>query len=157
MSSQHFIGIDLGTVSSCLAYADEEGNVSISKNDGGGGLLPSVILFTDEGKYVGDQAVKMSTQYSVSNSVFFFKRMMGTDYRRTYGGVSYDSSEMSAMLLKKAMRSFETNTGETADTAVITVPGDFSDAEKNATVAAARMAGIERLELLNESIAAAIS
>ena len=157
MSSQHYLGIDLGTVSTCLAYADEDGAVTISKNDDGSGLLPSVILFTDEGNYVGSQAVKRSIEYSASNSVFFFKRMMGTDYRRTYGGVSYDSSEMSAMLLKKAMRSFETNTGETADTAVITVPGDFSDAEKNATVAAARMAGIERLELLNESIAAAIS
>ena len=157
MSSQHFIGIDLGTVSSCLAYADGEGSVNISKNDGGSGLLPSVILFTDEGKYVGDQAVKRSTDYSVSNSVFFFKRMMGTDYRRTYGGVSYNSWEMSAIILKKLMKSYEGNTGETVDSAVITVPGDFSDAEKNATVAAAKMAGIEKLELLNESIAAAIS
>ena len=156
MSSQHFIGIDLGTVSSCLAYADEEGNVSISKNEGSG-LLPSVILFTDEGKYVGDQAVKRSTQYSVSNSVFFFKRMMGTDYRRTYGDVSYNSSEMSAMILKKLMKSYRENTGQNVDAAVITVPGDFSDAEKNATVAAAKMAGIEKLEMLNESIAAAIS
>lgn len=157
MSSQHFIGIDLGTVSSCLAYADDKGTVNISKNDGGSGLLPSVILFTDEGKYIGDQAVKRSTQYSVSNSVFFFKRMMGTDYKRTFGDESYNSSEMSAMILKKLMKSYEENTGDTVDTAVITVPGDFSDAEKNATVAAAKMAGIEKLELLNESIAAAIS
>ena len=151
------MGIDLGTVSTCLAYADDEGAVNISKNEDGNGLLPSVILFTDEGNYVGSQAVKKSIDYSVSNSVFFFKRMMGTDYRRTYGGVSYDSSELSAMLLKKAMKSYTENTGETFDSAVITVPGDFSDAEKNATVAAARMAGIEKLELLNESIAAAIS
>ncbi len=157
MSSRHYVGIDLGTVSTCLAYADDDGAVNISKNEDGNGLLPSVILFTDEGNYVGSQAVKRSIEYSASNSVFFFKRMMGTDYRRTYGGVSYDSSELSAMLLKKAMKSYQENTGETFDSAVITVPGDFSDAEKNATVAAARMAGIEKLELLNESIAAAIS
>ena len=157
MTSSHYVGIDLGTVSTCLAYADDDGAVNISKNEDGNGLLPSVILFTDEGNYVGSQAVKRSIEYSASNSVFFFKRMMGTDYRRTYGGVSYDSSELSAMLLKKAMKSYRENTGETFDSAVITVPGDFSDAEKNATVAAARMAGIEKLELLNESIAAAIS
>ncbi len=157
MSSRHYVGIDLGTVSTCLAYSDDEGAVNISKNEDGNGLLPSVILFTDEGNYVGSEAVKKSIDYSASNSVFFFKRMMGTDYRRTYGGVSYDSSELSAMLLKKAMMSYTANTGETFDSAVITVPGDFSDAEKNATVAAARMAGIEKLELLNESIAAAIS
>ena len=157
MSSQYYIGIDLGTVSTCLAYADDNGKVEISKNEGGSGLLPSVILFTDEGKYVGDQAVKKSTEYSASNSVFFFKRMMGTDYKRSYGGITYDSSEMSAIVLKKVIDGFRENTGGDVDSAVITVPGDFSDAEKNATVAAAKMVGIDRLELLNESIAAAIS
>ncbi len=157
MSSQHYVGIDLGTVSTCLAYSDEQGTVDISKNEGSGGLLPSVILFTDDGKYVGDQAVKLSTQYDASNSVFFFKRMMGTDYRRSFGGVSYDASEMAAMVLKKVIMGFEENTGDKVDSAVITVPGDFSDGEKNGTVAAAKMVGIERLELLNESIAAAIS
>ena len=64
MSSQHYVGIDLGTVSTCLAYADDDGRVEVSKNEGSG-LLPSVILFTDEGNYVGSQAVKKSTQYSV--------------------------------------------------------------------------------------------
>jgi len=156
LSSQHYIGIDLGTVSTCLAYADDDGRVEVSKNEGSG-LLPSVILFTDEGNYVGSQAVKKSTQYSASNSVFFFKRMMGTDYKRAYNGVSYNSSEMSAMVLRKLLNCYEENTKDVIDSAVITVPGDFSDAEKNATVAAAKMVGIERLELLNESIAAAIS
>ena len=157
LSSQYYLGIDLGTVSTCLAYADDEGKVEISKNEGSGGLLPTAILFTDEGIYVGDQAVKKSTEYSASNSAFFFKRMMGTDYRRSYGGITYDSSEMSALVLRKALNAFIENTGGDVDSAVITVPGDFSDAEKNATVAAAKMVGIERLELLNESIAAAIS
>ena len=157
LSSRHFIGIDLGTVSTCLAYADDRGNVEISKNDEDGGLLPSVILFTDNGNYVGGQAVKLSTEHSASNSVFFFKRMMGTDYKRSYGGTSYDSSEMSAMVLRKVIMGYEQSTGKKVDSAVITVPGDFSDAEKNATVAAAKMVGIERLELLNESLAAAIS
>ena len=157
MSSEYYLGIDLGTVSTCLAYADDEGRVEISRNAGSGGLLPTAILFTDEGIYVGDQAVEKSTEYSASNSVFFFKRMMGTDYRRSYGGITYDSSEMSAIVLKKAINGFVENTGGDPRSAVITVPGDFSDAEKNATVAAARMVGIERLELLNESIAAAIS
>ena len=156
MSSQHYIGIDLGTVSTCLAYADDEGRVEVSKNEGSG-LLPSAILFTDEGKYVGAQAVKKSTEYSASNSVFFFKRMMGTDYKRSYNGVTYDSSEMSAMVLRKVLKCYRENTGNDVDSAVITVPGDFSDAEKNATVAAAKMVGIERLELLNESIAATIA
>ena len=157
MSSQHYVGIDLGTVSTCLAYSDDNGAVEISKNEGSGGLLPSVILFTDEGNYVGDQAVKLSTEYDASNSVFFFKRMMGTDYKRSFGGITYDPTEMSAMVLKKVISGFEGNTGGKVDTAVITVPGDFSDSEKNATVAAAKMVGIEKLELLNESIAAAIS
>ena len=157
MSSQHYLGIDLGTVSTCLAYADDEGGVEISKNEDGSGLLPSVILFTDEGKYIGDQAVKKSTEYSASNSVFFFKRMMGTDFRRSYGGITYDSAEMSAMVLKKALMNYERITGNVADSAVITMPGDFSDAEKNSIVAAAKMVGIHRLELLNESLSAAIA
>ena len=157
LSSQHYLGIDLGTVSTCLAYADDNGAVEISKNEGGSGLLPSAILFTDEGKYVGDLAVEKSTEYSASNSVFFFKRMMGTDFKRSYGGITYDSAEMSAMVLKKAIMGYKANTGNAVDSAVITVPGDFSDAEKNDTVVAARIAGIERLELLNESIAAAIA
>ena len=100
---------------------------------------------------------KKSTEYSASNSVFFFKRMMGTDFRRSYGGITYDSAEMSAMVLKKALMNYERITGNVADSAVITMPGDFSDAEKNSIVAAAKMVGIHRLELLNESLSAAIA
>ncbi len=157
MSSRHYVGIDLGTVSTCLAYADDDGKVDISRNEGGSGLLPSVILFTNEGKYVGDQAISKRFDYNASNIVYFFKRMMGTGFKRNFDGISYDASEMSAIVLKKAIEGFEANTGDKLDSAVMTIPGDFSDDEKNSLVAAAKMVGIERLELLNESIAASIS
>ncbi len=157
MSSQHYVGVDLGTVSTCLAYADDDGNVEISRNEGGSGLLPSVVLFTDEGKYVGREAIARRFDYNASNIVYFFKRMMGTGFKRNFNGTSYDASEMSAIVLKKAVSGYEAETGRTIDTAVMTVPGDFSDGEKNSLIAAAKMVGIERLELLNESIAASIA
>lgn len=157
MSDRYYIGIDLGTVNTCLAYANEDADVKISKNDDDSGLLPSAILFTENGKYIGNKALEKSAEYSASNSVFFFKRMMGTDYRRTYSGITYNSSEMSAMILTKIIKNFTNNTGVTVDSAVVTVPGDFDDTERNATIVAAKIAGIKKLKLLNESVAASIA
>lgn len=157
MSSQHYVGIDLGTVNTCLAYADDKGEVTVSRNEGGSGLLPSTILFTEEGKIVGARATEKSADYGAPDSVFYFKRLMGTDFKRYVGDVSYNPTEMSAMVIRKALMNYEKNTGMTCDTAVITVPGDFSDAERNATISAARIAGLQRIELLNESVSAAIA
>lgn len=157
LSDRYYIGIDLGTVNTCLAYVDESADVKISRNDDGNGLLPSAILFTENGKYIGSKALEKSTGYNSSNSVFFFKRMMGTNYKRTYDGVTYNLSEMSAMILTKVIKNFTNNTGVIVDSAVVTVPGDFDDTEKNATIMAAKIAGIKNIELLNESVAASIA
>lgn len=158
MGERQYIGVDLGTVNSCLAYSDDQGNVSVSVNRDGSALLPSYIIFTKYGKLIGNDAVANTDEYGSPETVFYFKRLMGTDYSRTFRNIQYTPTEMSALILTKLLQNYNFNTGiNNSDNMVITVPGDFGEAEKNATISAARIAGIEHIELLNESVAAAIS
>ena len=157
MDSQQYVGIDLGTVNSCLAYSDGKGNVEVSIGDDGNDITPSVILFTDFGKVIGRKAIDDAGKYNTTNYISYFKRQMGTNITRNIRSVSYTPTEMSAMILTKLVSDFEKESGTRLDKAVITVPCDYGDAERSATVDAAKIAGIMEVELLNESVAAALS
>lgn len=151
------MGIDLGTTNSCLAYSDANGNVKAFTGKNGKDIVPSVVLFTENGKMVGHEAKQKRDQYNTSSSASFFKRQMGTKITRTMRSVEYTPTELSALVITKMVSEFESEMNFKVRKAVITVPGDYSDAERSATIEAARIAGIEEVELLNEPVAAALS
>lgn len=157
MSGQHYVGIDLGTVNSSLAYADDSGKVTISRDGQGRSLLPSTVIFSGREKYVGYEATEREPDFDAPDSVYYFKRLMGTDFVRVFDSVPYTPIELSALVISKIAKIYEGNTGMRIGKAVITVPGDYTDAEKDATIAAAKIAGIDQVSLINESVAAAIS
>ncbi|MFA6710173.1 MAG: Hsp70 family protein [Candidatus Methanomethylophilaceae archaeon] len=157
MTEDYYVGIDLGTVNSCLAYVDQRGEVKAAYGTDGKDILPSVVLFTDQGKIVGNKAKELSSRDNMNYVVSGFKRQMGTGYTRKINDRSYTPIELSAIILKKLISDFEKTKGFMVRKAVITVPGDYGDIERNATLGAARIVGIEHAELLNESVAAALS
>lgn len=156
LSDDYYVGMDLGTVNSCLAYVDRNGEVKIAYGTDGRDILPSVVFFTEQGKIVGNRAKELSSN-NLNSVVSGFKKQMGTRYTRKIQDRPYTSTELSAIVLKKLISDFEKTKDFQVKKAVITVPGEYGDAERNATLEAARIVGIEQAELLNESVAAALS
>ena len=151
-----FVGIDLGTANCCLAYTNGDGEVSILKYDEVDDIMPSVVTFTEEGIYVGKEGMEHGHIKGSWNTVSHFKRVMGEDVYRTYNGVKYTPTELSSLVLTKMMRRFKEVTGKDITKAVITIPSDYGDVERHSTFNAAKIAGIEEIFLLSESLAAAI-
>ncbi len=156
MSSQYFVGIDLGTANSCLSYTEGDGSVKILQI-GDRTHMPSTVTFTDKGIYVGQEALGLSSENGAWNTVSHFKRVMGEKVIRYFNDIPYDPTELSAILLKKLRMELERQTGFDAKEVVITIPGDYGDIERQSTYNAARIAGFEHITLLSESSAAAIS
>lgn len=157
MGEGYYVGIDLGTVYSCLAYADGKGNVETVPDTDGEDLVPSVVLFTERGKVVGHRAKAMARDYSSSNVVSGFKKQMGTNFKRQVMSSEYTPTEISAIVMRKMIADFERRHGAEVKSLVVTVPGEYGGAERRATEEAARIVGIENVELLNEPVAAALS
>lgn len=160
MSEEYSIGIDLGTTYSCLAYVDETGNPVVEKNYEQEETTPSVILFNDVGeKIVGSSAKELFTMYPPERTIFDIKRQIGTEYLLDIDGNEYTPSSLSAIILLKLLRDFEDAHGleeGSVKKAVITVPAYFKQNEREATVNAGLIAGLEEVTLLNEPTAAAV-
>ena len=150
------IGIDLGTTYSCLAYIDASGSVRVEKNAEGDETTPSAILFDGDNYTVGRTAKRMA-QLCPEGFVDMMKRDMGTDKIRTINGQDYTPSKLSAIVLKTLIDNFNTNHECQIKRAVISVPAYFGDSEREATIYAGKIAGLDEISLIPEPIAASIA
>lgn len=153
-----YIGIDLGTTFSCMAYIDENGQPVVIPNGDGKNTTPSTVLFEDGSMIVGQEAKNQSI-IDPANFEQFVKRHMGErDYQfSTADGEKYSPEAISAIILSKMKTDAEAHLGESVDGAVITVPAYFNEAQKKATIDAGRIAGLEVLGIINEPTAAALA
>lgn len=150
------IGIDLGTTNSVVAVM-EGGAPEIIVNAEGGRLTPSVIAFTKNGERLVGQTAKRQAVVNPERTIMSIKRQMGTDYSATIDGKKYTPQETSAMILQKLKNDAEDYLGESVQDAVITVPAYFSDAQRQATKDAGKIAGLNVLRIINEPTAAALA
>ena len=150
------IGIDLGTTNSCVSVI-EGGEAVVIPNAEGARTTPSVVAFKKDGERIVGRAAK---QHAVSNpdrTVSSIKREMGTAYKVNIDGKSYTPQEISAMILRKLKEDAEAYLGDTVTEAVITVPAYFTDAQRQATKDAGKIAGMEVKRIINEPTAAALA
>ena len=150
------IGIDLGTTNSCVAVM-EGGEPVIIPNAEGARTTPSVVAFGKNGERMVGQVAKRQSITNPDRTVSSIKRQMGTDYRVTIDGKKFTPQEISAMILQKLKTDAEAYLGESVAEAVITVPAYFTDAQRQATKDAGRIAGLEVKRIINEPTAAALS
>ncbi len=156
MSKEKIIGIDLGTTNSCVAVL-EGGEPVIIPNAEGDRTTPSVVAFTKDGERLVGQVAKRQAVTNPTRTIASIKRHMGSDYKVNIDNKSYTPQEISAMVLQKLKTDAEAYLGETVSKAVITVPAYFSDAQRQATKDAGRIAGLEVLRIINEPTAAALA
>ena len=150
------IGIDLGTTNSCVAVL-ENGNPVVIPNAEGGRTTPSVVAFTKDGERLVGDVARRQAAVNTERTFFSIKREMGGSFRAKIDGKLYSPQEISAMILQKLKADAEAYLGETVSQAVITVPAYFSDAQRQATKDAGKIAGLEVLRIINEPTAAALA
>ena len=150
------IGIDLGTTNSCVAVM-EGGKPVVINNAEGARTTPSVVAFTKTGERVVGEPAKRQAVTNADKTISSIKRHMGTDYKVTIDDKKYSPQEISAMILQKLKSDAESYLGEKVSEAVITVPAYFSDAQRQATQDAGRIAGLDVKRIINEPTAAALS
>lgn len=151
------VGIDLGTTNSVIAYCAHTGAASVIRNANGETVTPSVIAFGAAGPVVGIQAAQ-TYGFGLTPGAALFKRQMGrTGVFVTHAGVDYSPEELSAMVLGSLADDATAELGARPARAVITVPAYFQNAEREATMRAAHLAGLQCLQLINEPTAAAIT
>ena len=150
------IGIDLGTTNSCVAVM-EGGESVVIPNPEGARTTPSVVAFTKTGERLVGQVAKRQAITNPDHTVSSIKRDMGTDRKVTIDDKQYTPQEISAMILQKLKADAESYLGEPVTQAVITVPAYFSDAQRQATKDAGKIAGLEVLRIINEPTAAALA
>ena len=150
------IGIDLGTTNSCVAVM-EGGESVVIPNPEGARTTPSVVAFTKTGERLVGQVAKRQAITNPDHTVSSIKRDMGTDRKVVIDDKKYTPQEISAMILQKLKADAESYLGEPVTQAVITVPAYFSDAQRQATKDAGKIAGLEVLRIINEPTAAALA
>ncbi len=150
------IGIDLGTTNSCVAVI-EGGEPVVIANAEGARTTPSVVAFSKTGERLVGQVAKRQAITNPDRTISSIKREMGTSYKVTVDDKSYTPQEISAMILQKLKADAEAYLGETVSSAVITVPAYFTDAQRQATKDAGKIAGLEVKRIINEPTAAALS
>ncbi len=150
------IGIDLGTTNSCVAVM-EGGESTVIPNPEGARTTPSVVAFTKNGERLVGSVAKRQAITNPDNTIISIKRDMGTDRKVAIEDKNYTPQEISAMILQKLKADAESYLGETVSQAVITVPAYFSDAQRQATKDAGKIAGLEVLRIINEPTAAALA
>ncbi|MBQ8387660.1 MAG: molecular chaperone DnaK [Clostridia bacterium] len=150
------IGIDLGTTNSCVAVY-EGGEPTVIPNPEGARTTPSVVAFTKSGERIVGQVAKRQAITNPDRTIISIKRDMGTNRRVDIDGKSYTPQEISAMILQKMKADAEAYLGTTVTEAVITVPAYFSDAQRQATKDAGKIAGLEVKRIINEPTAAALA
>ena len=150
------IGIDLGTTNSCVAVI-EGGEPVVIANAEGARTTPSVVAFAKNGERMVGQVAKRQAITNPDRTVSSIKREMGSDYKVTIDGKQYTPQEISAMILQKLKTDAEAYLGEPVTSAVITVPAYFTDAQRQATKDAGKIAGLDVKRIINEPTAAALS
>lgn len=141
------VGIDLGTTNSAISYIDENGLAQIIPNREGSRVTPSVVLFDESSVIVGEFA-KNESIVNPENTVQFVKRYIGRNKSNNYffDGDEMTPEEISALILKKLKEDAEDYLGEKITDAVITVPAEFNDNERQATIDACKIAGINLID-----------
>ncbi len=150
------IGIDLGTTNSCVAVI-EGGEPVVIANAEGARTTPSVVAFGKTGERMVGQVAKRQAITNPDKTVASIKRQMGTDYKVAIDDKKYTPQEISAMILQKLKTDAEAYLGEKVTEAVITVPAYFTDAQRQATKDAGRIAGLDVKRIINEPTAAALA
>ena len=150
------IGIDLGTTNSCVAVM-EGGEPVVIPNPEGARTTPSVVGFSKTGERIVGQAAKRQAVTNPERTITSIKRKMGSDYKVSIDEKSYTPQEISAMILQKLKSDAEAYLGEPVTEAVITVPAYFTDAQRQATKDAGKIAGLEVKRIINEPTAAALA
>ena len=150
------IGIDLGTTNSCVALY-EGGEPVVIPNAEGSRTTPSVVAFSKTGERMVGQVAKRQAITNPERTIISIKRDMGTDRKISIDGKNYTPQEISAMILQKLKTDAENYLGTKVTQAVITVPAYFSDAQRQATKDAGKIAGLEVLRIINEPTAAALA
>ena len=150
------IGIDLGTTNSCVAVI-EGGEPVVIANAEGARTTPSVVAFSKTGERMVGQVAKQQAITNPDRTVSSIKRHMGSDYRVTIDDKKYTPQEISAMILQKLKADAESYLGGTVHEAVITVPAYFTDAQRQATKDAGKIAGLDVKRIINEPTAAALA
>ena len=150
------IGIDLGTTNSCVSVM-EGGEAVVIPNAEGNRTTPSVVAFSKDGERMVGQVAKRQAITNPDRTIASIKREMGSDYRVPIDGKKYTPQEISAMILQKLKADAEAYLGQTVTEAVITVPAYFTDAQRQATKDAGKIAGMEVKRIINEPTAAALA
>ena len=150
------IGIDLGTTNSCVSVL-EGGEAVVIPNAEGNRTTPSVVAFTKSGERLVGETAKRQAITNPDRTISSIKREMGTDHKTKIDDKVYSPQEISAMILQKLKADAESYLGETVTEAVITVPAYFTDAQRQATKDAGRIAGLEVKRIINEPTAASLS
>ena len=150
------IGIDLGTTNSCVAVM-EGGEAVVIPNAEGNRTTPSIVAFSKDGERMVGQVAKRQAITNPDRTVISIKREMGSNYKVTIDGKSYTPQEISAMILQKLKADAEAYLGQPVSEAVITVPAYFTDAQRQATKDAGRIAGLDVKRIINEPTAAALA
>lgn len=150
------IGIDLGTTNSCVSVL-EGGEAVVIPNAEGNRTTPSVVAFTKTGERLVGETAKRQAITNPDRTIISIKREMGTDHKVKIDDKVYSPQEISAMILQKLKSDAESYLGETVTEAVITVPAYFTDAQRQATKDAGKIAGLEVKRIINEPTAASLS
>ena len=150
------IGIDLGTTNSCVAVM-EGGEAVVIANAEGNRTTPSVVAFSKTGERMVGQVAKRQAITNPDRTISSIKREMGSDHKVNIDGKAYTPQEISAMILQKLKSDAEAYLGQSVTEAVITVPAYFTDAQRQATKDAGKIAGLEVKRIINEPTAAALA
>ena len=150
------IGIDLGTTNSCVSVM-EGGEATVIPNAEGHRTTPSVVAFSKTGERMVGQVAKRQAVTNPDRTISSIKREMGSDYKVTIDGKKYTPQEISAMILQKLKADAEAYLGGSVSEAVITVPAYFTDAQRQATKDAGKIAGLDVKRIINEPTAAALA
>ena len=150
------IGIDLGTTNSCVAVM-EGGEAVVIPNAEGNRTTPSVVAFSKDGERMVGQVAKRQAITNPDRTIMSIKREMGSNYKVNIDGKAYTPQEISAMILQKLKADAEAYLGQTVTEAVITVPAYFTDAQRQATKDAGKIAGLDVKRIINEPTAAAVA
>lgn len=155
MLPTHAVGIDLGTTYSCIAYLNEHGEPITIPNKDGELSTPSVVLFEGDNVVVGTEAMRNSIRYPDRVVVHAKRYMNNPGHRWKIGGKSYSPVDISTLILKSMLDNAREKIGA-IDRAVITVPAQFSDVQRQATAEAGKRAGLKQVDIINEPVAAAL-
>jgi molecular chaperone DnaK len=156
MTSEKILGIDLGTTNSAMAVM-EGGDPEIIENTEGDRTTPSVVAFSEDGERLVGKTAKNQAVQNPDRTIQSIKRHMGEEYEVTVDDEDYTPEQISAMILQKIKRDAEEYLGEEVEKAVITVPAYFSDAQRQATKDAGKIAGLEVERIVNEPTAASMA